>query len=57
VADNSAAALADDHSARLLNHDPIALALLSASATHIIKTPRTILRRWRHKSALGLRGR
>src|SRR6516225_9737041 len=47
--------LLDDHAARLLNQETVALAHFAAGATHIIKTGRIILsRRW-HEGALLLR--
>src|SRR5512144_283002 len=55
VADDGAPALADDHAAGLLNHDPIALAHFPASAAHVIESARIVLGRWGHKLALRLR--
>src|SRR5262249_59169256 len=47
--------LLDEHTARLLNQETVALADLAASSTHIIKTGRIILsRRW-NEGALHLR--
>jgi hypothetical protein len=47
--------LLDDHAARLLNQETVALAHLAASPADIIKTGRIILsRRW-HEGALQLR--
>src|SRR5262249_43798824 len=47
--------LLDDHAARLLNQESVALAHLATGPAHIIKTPRIILsRRW-HEGALHLR--
>src|SRR6185312_13116407 len=55
VADDGAPALADDHAAGLLNHDPIALAHFPAGAAHVIESARIVLGRWGHKLALRLR--
>ena len=47
--------LLDDHAARLLNQETVALPHLAAGAAHIIKTGRVILsRRW-HEGTLHLR--
>src|SRR6516164_4296491 len=47
--------LLDDHAARLLNQETVALAHLAAGPAHIIKTGRIILRRRWHEGALQLR--
>jgi hypothetical protein len=55
VPHNRLPTLLDDHAARLLNQESVALAHLAAGPTHIIKTGRVILsRRW-HEGALQLR--
>src|SRR5262249_12725106 len=56
VTNNGTAALADDHAARLLNHDTVALTHLATGSAHVIKTPRVILRRRWHEGGLHLYG-
>ena len=55
VAYDRLATLLDDHAARLLNQETVALAHLAAGPAHIIKTGRIILRRRWHEGALQLR--
>ena len=55
VAHNRLPTLLDDHAARLLNQQTVALAYLAAGPAHIVKTGRIILRRRWHEGALHLR--